>query len=64
MYLSFIRLVLEYADIVCDGCSDTSSNRLQRIQNESVGISKLTRSTSLDKLNTGIRLNDGGINTE
>ena len=51
MYLSFIRPVLEYADVVWDGCSLQNCNRLEKVQCEVARIvTGLTRSVSLDLL--------------
>lgn len=51
MYLSFVRPILEYADVVWDGITDNQSCRLERLQNEAARmVTGLTRSTKLDDL--------------
>ena len=51
MYLSFIRPILEYADVVWDGCSEIQSKKLECIQTEAARIvTGLTRSTKLENL--------------
>ena len=55
MYLSFIRPILEYADIVWDGCTEIESNRLEGIQKEAARIvTGLTRSAKTDNLYTEV----------
>ena len=52
IYLSYVRPILEYASIVWDGCSKTSSDSFEKLQNEAARIvTGLTRSVSLEKLN-------------
>ena len=49
MFLSYIKPILEYADIVWDGCSIDNTDRLERIQLETAtGLT--TRSTHLERL--------------
>ena len=51
IYLSYVAPLLEYASVVWDGCSDSCSNSLQKIQNEAARIvTGLTRSVSLENL--------------
>ena len=51
IYVSYIAPVLEYASIVWDGCTDTCSESLQKLQNEAARIvTGLTRSVLLEKL--------------
>lgn len=51
IYLSYIVPILEYSSIVWDGCSDSCSNSLQKLQNEAARIvTGLTRSVSLENL--------------
>ena len=51
MYLSFVRPILEYADIVWDGMTDNQCNRLEIVQSEAARIvTGLTRSVKLESL--------------
>ena len=51
MFLSYIKPILEYADVVWDGCSIDNTDRLERIQFEAARIvTGITRSTHLEKL--------------
>ena len=51
MFLSYIKPILEYADVVWDGCSIDNTDRLERIQLEAARIvTGLTRSTHLERL--------------
>ena len=51
MFLSFVKPILEYADVVLDSCSNDNANRIEKIQLEALRIiSGLTRSTHLDSL--------------
>ena len=51
IYLSYIAPVLEYASIVWDGCSESCSNSLQKLQNEAARlVTGLTRSVSIENL--------------
>ena len=51
MFLSYIKPILEYADVVWDGCSTDNTDRLERIQLEAARIvTGLTRSTHLERL--------------
>ena len=38
IYISFIRPLLEYADVVCDNCTQYEANELEQIQNEAARI--------------------------
>ena len=45
MYMSCLLPVVEYASVVCDGCSERDSQTLQKIQNEATRlVTGLTRS--------------------
>ena len=45
MYMSYLLPVVEYASVVCDGCSERDSQTLQKIQNEATRlVTGLTRS--------------------
>ena len=51
IYLSYVRPILEYSSIVCDGCSVMCSESLEKLQNEAARIvTGLTRSASLENL--------------
>ena len=51
MFLSYIKPILEYADVVWDGCSIDNTDRLERIQLEAARIvTGLTRSTHRERL--------------
>ena len=51
MFLSFVKPILEYADLVWDSCSNDNANRKAKIQLEAARIiTGLTRSTHLDSL--------------
>ena len=50
MYFSFVRPLLEYADIVWDNCSQYESNQLEQIQNEAARI--VTGATILVSINS------------
>ena len=51
MFLSYIKPILEYADVVWDSCSIDNTDRLERIQLEAARIvTGLTRSTHLERL--------------
>ena len=51
IYISYVAPLLEYVSIIWDGCTDSSSNSLQKIQNEATRIvTGLTRSVSLETL--------------
>ena len=53
MYMSFLLPVVEYASVVCDGCSEQDSQTLQKIQNKVARlVTGLTRSESLENLFT------------
>ena len=50
MFLSYIKPILEYADVVWDGCSIDNTDCLERIQFEAARIvTGITRSTHLEK---------------
>ena len=38
IYISFIRPLLEYADVVWDNCTQQEANELEKIQNEAARI--------------------------
>ena len=38
IYISFIRFLLEYADVVWDNCTQQEANELEKIQNEAARI--------------------------
>ena len=49
MYMSYLLPVVEYASVVCDGCSKRDSQTLQKLQNEAARlVTELTRSVSLE----------------
>ena len=50
IYFSFVRPLLEYADIVWDNCSQYESNQLEQIQNEAARI--VTGATKLVSVNS------------
>ena len=51
IYTSFIRLILEYADVVWDNCTQYEINALEKIQIEAARIvTGTTELVSLDKL--------------
>ena len=50
IYFSFVRPLLEYADIVWDNCSQYESNQLEQIQNEAARI--VTGATKLVSINS------------
>ena len=51
IYLSYIAPILEYSSIVWNGCSESCSCSLQKLQNEAARIvTGLTRSVSLENL--------------
>ena len=51
IYLSYVRLILEYSSIVWDGCTVVSSNSIEKLQNQAARIvTGLTRSVSLENL--------------
>ena len=51
IYFSFIRLLLEYADVVWDNCTQYEANELEKIQHEAARIvSGATKLVSIDKL--------------
>lgn len=51
MYLSFVRPILEYADVVWSGVTVQQSNKLEQIQHEAARIvTGLTKSVSLERL--------------
>ena len=51
IYISFIRPLLEYADVVLDNCTQQEANELEKIQNEAtpivMGATKLASIQSL-----------------
>ena len=54
-YFSFIRPLLEYADVVWNNCTQYESNELDKIQNEAARIvSGATKLASIDSLHTEI----------
>ena len=51
IYFSFIRPLLEYADVVWDNCTQYEANELEKIQHETARIvSGATKLVSIDKL--------------
>ena len=51
MYMSYMLLIVEYASVVWDGCSEQDSVTLQKVQNEAARlVTGLTRSVSLENL--------------
>ena len=53
IYFSFIRPLLEYADVVWDNCTQYEANKLEKIQNEAARIvTGATRLVSVDLLYT------------
>ena len=51
IYFSFIRPLLEYADVVWDNCTQYEANELEKIQHEAARIvSGGTKLVSIDKL--------------
>ena len=51
MYLSYIRPILEYADVLWDGCSNENESRIEKVQLEAARlVSGLTRSTSTNRI--------------
>ena len=52
MYLSYIRPILEYADVLWDGCSNENESRIEKVQLEAARLISgpgLTRSTSTNR---------------
>ena len=53
IYFSFIRPLLEYADVVWNNCTQYESNELDKIQNEAARIvTGATKLASIDSLHT------------
>ena len=53
IYFSFIRLLLEYADVVWDNCTQHEANELEKIQTKAARIvTGATRLVSIDSLRT------------
>ena len=51
MYMSYLLPIVEYASVVCDGCSELDSQTLQKIQNEAARlVTGLSRSVQLENL--------------
>ena len=51
MYLSFIRPILQYADVLWDGCANENETCIEKFQLEAARlVSGLTRSTSTNKI--------------
>ena len=51
IYLTFIRPLLEYGDVIWDNCTQYEKNELAKIQNEAARITTgTTKLVSLDKL--------------
>ena len=50
MYFSFIRPLLEYADVIWDNCTQYEVNELQKLQNEAARI--VTGATKLVFINS------------
>ena len=56
IYFSFIRPLLEYADVVWDNCTQYEANELEKIQHEAARIvSGATKLVSIDKEHLAIR---------
>ena len=53
-YFSFIRPLLEYADVVWNNCTQYESNELDKIQNEDarIVVTGATKLASIDSLHT------------
>ena len=53
IYISFIRPLIEYADVIWDNCTQAEKNEIDKIQNEAAriacGSSKLVSLTDLHK---------------
>ena len=53
IYFSFIRPLLEYADVVSNNCTQYESNELDKIQNEAARIvTPATKLAPIDTLHT------------
>ena len=51
MHLSYIRPIIEYANVLWDGCSNENESRIEKVQLEAARlVSGLTRSTSTNKI--------------
>ena len=51
VYISYVRLVLEYFSVVWDGCKNQDRDALEKLQNEALRLNTgLTGSTSLAHL--------------
>lgn len=51
IYLSFVRPILEYGDVVFDNCTDQELNELERVQHEAARVvTGTTKLVSIDKL--------------
>ena len=50
MYFSFIRPLLEYADVIWDNCTRYEVNELEKIQNEAARV--VTGATKLVSINS------------
>ena len=50
MYFSFIRQLLEYADVIWDNCTQYEENELEKIQNEAARV--ITGATKLVSINS------------
>ena len=56
IYLTFIRPLLEYKDVICDNCTQYEKNELDKIQNEAARITTgTTKLVSLDNLYKKVR---------
>ena len=56
IYTSFIRLLLEYGDVVWDNCTQYEKEELQKIQTEATRIGTgTTKLISINSLNTEIK---------
>ena len=53
IYFSFIRPLLEYADVMWNNCTQYESNKLDKVQNEAARIvTGSTKFLSIDSLHT------------
>ena len=50
MYLSFIRPLLEYADVLYDGCSNENETRIEKVQLEAATLVSGLTSTSTNRI--------------
>ena len=50
IYTTFIRLILEYADVIWDNCCDYEKQELEKIQIEAARIARATKLISIQNL--------------